>query len=106
LRVAEAADELLRLLDEAAEAVAGCGELGMFCPFDTGAALAAELRSLRDRLVRGDRSAVGPLVSIFAPTGAWDDGVGAGGMDLANRIMAALDAVRGCADPDASPDRC
>jgi hypothetical protein len=104
--VTESADELLRLLDEAAEAVAGCGELGMFCPFDTGDALAAELRSLGDRLVRGDRTAVGPLVGIFAPTGPWDDGVGAGGMDLANRIMASLDAVRDRTEPGASPDRC
>jgi hypothetical protein len=99
-----AEDELLRLLDDAAAIVAGYGDMNMFCPFDTGTEFATELRSLRNRVARQDWSAVGPLIGIFAPTGAWDDGVGAKGMDLANRVMAALEGVRGRAEPGAAAD--
>jgi hypothetical protein len=46
------------------------------CRHGTGAEFAAELRSLRERVARQDWSALGPLVGIFAPTGAWEDGFG------------------------------
>lgn len=88
-----AEEELLGLLDDAAKVVAGYGEMNLYCGFDTGAAFEAELRSLRDRVARQDWSALGPLVGIFAPTGAWDDGVGAPGMHLANRVIAVLDQM-------------
>ncbi len=87
------ADELLRLLDQAETAVAGYAAMNVHCGYDTGAEFAAELRGLRERVARQDWSALGPLVGIFAPTGAWDDGVGGPGMHLANRIMAVLDQM-------------
>jgi hypothetical protein len=90
-----AEDELLRALDDAAAVVAGYGAMNLYCGFDTGTEFAAELRSLRERVARHDWSALGPLVVIFAPTGAWDDGVGAPGMHLANRVMAFLDQMSG-----------
>jgi hypothetical protein len=61
----------------------------MYCPFDTGAEFASHLRSLRERFAKGDRTVLGKLVGIFAPTGAWDDGIGEP-MELANRIMELL----------------
>jgi hypothetical protein len=88
-----AEDELLRLLDDAAAVVAGYGEMNLYCGFDTGAEFASELGSLRERVAQQDWSALGRLVGIFAPTGAWDDGVGAPGMHLANRVMAVLDEM-------------
>jgi hypothetical protein len=88
-----AADKLLRLLDEAEAVVAGYSTMSVYCGHDTGAEFAAELQSLRERVARQEWSALGPLVGIFAPTGAWDDGVGREGMDLANQIMAALDEM-------------
>lgn len=88
-----APDELLRLLDDAAGVVSGYGAMNLFCPFDSGAEFAAELRPLRARVARQDWSALGPLVGIFAPTGAWDDGVGTNGMGLANRIVTVLDRL-------------
>jgi hypothetical protein len=87
-------DELLRLLDDAAAVVSDYGEMNLYCGFDTGADFAAELQSLRDRVSRQDDSALGRLVGIFAPTGAWDDGVGEAGMELANRIMVELDEMK------------
>ncbi len=89
-----AVDELLQLLDEAAAVVAGYSAMNMFCGHDTGAEFAAELRSLRERVARQDWSALGLLVGIFAPTGEWDDGVGASGMDIANRVMDTLDRMQ------------
>ncbi|MBX7104242.1 MAG: hypothetical protein K1X57_09175 [Gemmataceae bacterium] len=88
-----AEDELLRLLDDAAAVVVGYGEMKLCCGFDTAAEFAAELRSLRERVARQDWSALGPLVGIFAPTGAWDDGVGAPGMHLANSVIGVLDRM-------------
>ena len=84
-----AEDELLRLLEDAAAVVAGYGQMNLYCGFDTG----AELRSLRERVARQDWSALGRVIGIFAPTGAWDDAVGAPGMHLANRVMAVLDEM-------------
>lgn len=100
------AHELLRLLDEVAAVVARYGAMNASCAFDTGSEFAAELRSLRDRVAREDWSALGPLVGIFAPTGAWDDGVGVGATDmgLANRIMALLDDMRQSHEPPAGAD--
>lgn len=88
-----AAEHLVRLLDDAATVVSRYGEMNAYCRFDTGADFAAELRSLRDRVVRKDWSALGSLVSIFAPTGAWDDGVGREGMELANQIDGILNEM-------------
>jgi hypothetical protein len=88
-----AEDKLLQLLDDATSVVAGYGEMNLFFGFDTGTEFATELRSLRERVAGKDWSALGPLVGIFAPTGAWDDGVGRPGMDLANRIMVVLDEM-------------
>jgi hypothetical protein len=85
------ADELLALLDEATAIVAGHSSMNMFCGFDSGAEFAAELSFLRARMARQDRTALRELVGIFAPTGAWDDGVGESGMALANRVMELLD---------------
>ena len=87
------ADKLLRLLDEAAEVVSGYSSMNVYCGYDTGAEFAADLRSLRERVARQDWSALKELVGIFAPTCAWDDGVGRPGMDLANRIMASLEEM-------------
>src|ERR1700722_10090917 len=86
-------DELLQMLDEAAALVSVYSTMSIYCGHDTGAEFAAELRSLRERVAKQDWSALGPLIGIFAPTGAWDDGVGREGMDLANRIMAVLDEI-------------
>ena len=88
-----AAEELLRLLDESASMVAGYSTMNIFCGYDTGAEFAVELRSLRERVARQDWSALGLLIAIFAPSCAWDDGVGSEGMAVADRIMAFLDEM-------------
>ena len=94
-------DELLQLLDEAIAVVSKYGEMNLYCGFDTGAEFAAELRSLRERIAHQDGSALDALVGIFAPTGAWDDGVGAPGVQLANKIMAVLKVLRHPTEPGA-----
>jgi hypothetical protein len=86
-------DELLSLLDEAVTIVSKRGAMDVYCGFDTGAEFAAELRSLRERIAHRDWTALERAIGIFAPTGAWDDGVGASGMNLANRVMAVLDEL-------------
>ena len=88
------ADQLCELLVAAAELVSEYGELNLFCPFDSGSEFAGEIKSLRSRVAAGDFSALGALIGIFAPTGAWDDGVGREGMQLADRIMSLLDDLR------------
>lgn len=89
-----AKDDLLRLLDDAVTIVSAYGEMNLFCGFDTGAEFAAELRSLHERVARNDWSALGSLVGIFAPTGAWDDGVGGGGGNIADQILQVLDQMQ------------
>lgn len=84
------AEKLLQLLEEAATLVSGYSSMSVYCGHESGAEFAAELLSLRERIARKDWSALGKLVGIFAPTGAWDDGVGIEGMELANRIMETL----------------
>ncbi len=86
-------DELLRLLADAEAVVSEQGEINLSCGFKTKAELATELRSLRERIARQDWSALGSLVSIFAPTGAWDDAVGSSGMNLANHILQVLERM-------------
>ena len=88
-----AIDELLRLLVEAEALVAGYSTMSVYCGRDSGADFAAELRGLREQVARRDWAALGPLVGIFAPTGAWDEGVGREGVDLADRIMAVLEEM-------------
>ena len=88
------ADELCELLVAAAELVSDYGEMNLFCPFDSGSEFADEIQSLKSRVASGDLSATGKLVGIFAPTGAWDDGVGRQGMQLADRIMTLLDDLK------------
>ena len=87
------ADNLLAMLDEAAIFVAKYPAVGICSGHDTGEEFAAELRALRDRVARQDWSSLGRLVGIFAPTGAWDDGVGGDGSDIANRITHVLDKM-------------
>ncbi len=86
-------NKLLALLDEAACMVSGYSTMNCYSGYDTGAEFAAEIQSLRERVAQQDWSALGMLIGIFAPTGAWDDGVGRPGMDLANRVMASLDEM-------------
>ena len=88
------ADALLRLLDEAAMFVSSFPTVSFYSGHDTGGEFADELRSLRDRVARQDWSALGRLVGIFAPTGAWDDAVGSDGSSIANRIMDVLDKMQ------------
>jgi hypothetical protein len=89
-----AVDELLTMLDEAAKVVSGYSAMCMYCGYDTGEEFAAELRNLRERVARQDWSALRRLFAIFAPTGAWDDGVDCpGSMELADRIMAVLNEM-------------
>jgi hypothetical protein len=88
------ADDLLALLDEAALFVSKYPAVGIYSGHDTGEEFAAEVRALRDRVARQDQSAYGRLVGIFAPTGAWDDGVGGDGSGIANRIMDVLDEMQ------------
>ncbi len=95
-------DELLRLLAEAARTVSGYSKMNLYCPFDSGAEFATELWSLRERIAQNDMSAWELLIGIFAPSGAWDDGVGPEGRELADLILAALKLVRDCAGPGAA----
>jgi hypothetical protein len=87
-------DELLQLLDNATGIVAAYEAMNPHCGYDTGVEFAVELRTLRERVARHDRSVIGPLIAIFGPTGSWDEGVGPSGADLANRVMAVLDEIK------------
>jgi hypothetical protein len=86
--------ELAGLLDRAAAVIDSLVELNLYCPFDTPAEFSAQVRTLAARVRRQEHAALRELVSLFAPTGAWDDAVGFAGMDLANRVMALLDRLR------------
>ncbi len=81
-----------KLLDDATATVTCYGEMNVYCGltrrrFCRRVAFSPRA-SCPSRLV-----SLGPLVGIFAPTGAWDDGVGTAGMDLANKVMTVLDQI-------------
>jgi hypothetical protein len=82
------------LLDRAAAVIGSLTELNLYCPFDTPAEFSARLRELSGRIRGQEHAALRDLISIFAPTGAWDDAVGFAGMDIANRVMVLLDQLR------------
>jgi hypothetical protein len=86
--------ELAELLGQATTVIDTLGELGLYCPFDTPAEFSTQVRALAGRVRGEEHAALRELISIFAPTGAWDDAVGFSGMDLANRVMALLDRLR------------
>ncbi|HEY3789946.1 MAG TPA: hypothetical protein VGL71_13895 [Urbifossiella sp.] len=86
--------ELLHLLEEAEIFVCEFAKIGIYCGYETGKEFSVELRTLHNRLLHHDWSALGSVVGIFAPTGAWDDGIGVSGMHIANRIVAELDKMK------------
>jgi hypothetical protein len=96
--------ELARLLDQAAVVIDSLEELNLYCPFDTPADFSSRVRELAARIRREDHGALRELLPIFAPTGAWDDAIGLAGVDLANRVDALLDRLRGNAEPVIPPD--
>jgi hypothetical protein len=89
----QAYDELAGLLADAAKVVDSLSELNIYCSFDTPAEFSTCIRELAARVKRRDHAALRELIPLFAPTGAWDDAIGFGGMDIANRIMELLDLL-------------
>jgi hypothetical protein len=86
--------ELAGLLNQAAVAIDALSELSIFCPFDSPGEFSGRIRALAARVRAEEHVALRELITLFAPTGAWDDAMGAEGIDLAERVMALLDLLR------------
>ena len=86
--------QLAALLNEAAAVIDSLRDLSPYVPYDSPAEFSAHVRKLANRVNGQEHAVLRELIPIFAPTGEWDDAIGFGGMDIANRIDDLLDQLK------------